>query len=90
MIRLHAVLTDEEQFGTVETDTILAAGVPTHPVSLTAKRAMWNVVKKAPAWLLIVYPLGLLTVLGVILYILLQLRTIFYLGKKEETDSSIK
>jgi mono/diheme cytochrome c family protein len=85
MVSLHARFSDEDQFGAVEEDTLLAAGVPVHPVSLTAKRAMWNVVEKAPVWLLIVYPAGLLSVLGVILYILLQLRTIFYLGKKEES-----
>jgi mono/diheme cytochrome c family protein len=84
MIRLHARLSDEDQFGAIEEDTTLKAGIPVHPVSLTAKRAMWNVVEMAPTWLLIAYPAGLLTVLGVILYILLQLRTIFYLGKKEE------
>lgn len=88
MVRLHAKFSDEEQFGAVEQDTILAAGVPVHPVSLTAKRAMWNTVRMAPVWLLIVYPLGLLIVLGVIMYILLQLRTIFYLGKKEENDKT--
>jgi Ni/Fe-hydrogenase subunit HybB-like protein/mono/diheme cytochrome c family protein len=82
MVRLHAQFSDEDQFGSVEEDTILAAGVPVHPASLTAQRSMWNVVSKAPVWLLIAYPIGLLTVLGVIGYILLQLRAIFYLGKK--------
>jgi molybdopterin-containing oxidoreductase family membrane subunit len=86
-VRLHARFSDEEQFGAVEEDTVLACGTPTHPVSLTAKRAMWNVISMAPIWLLIAYPVGLLIVLGVILYILLQLRTIFYLGKKEENKS---
>jgi len=88
MVRMHAVLTDEDQFGSIVEDTVLKAGAPVHPVSLTAKRAMWNVVGKAPVWLLIVYPAGLLTVLCVILYILLQLRTIFYLGKKEESKNT--
>jgi len=88
MVRLHTRFSDEDQFGAVEEDTLLAAGVPTHPVSLTAKRGMWNVVEMAPVWLLIAYPVGLLTVLSVILYILLQLRTIFYLGKKEEEKNA--
>jgi Ni/Fe-hydrogenase subunit HybB-like protein/mono/diheme cytochrome c family protein len=88
MVRLHARFSDEDQFGAVEEDTVLAAGVPVHPVSLTAKRSMWNTVGMAPVWLLIAYPVGLLTVLSVIMYILLQLRAIFYLGKKEENDSA--
>jgi hypothetical protein len=45
---------------------------------------MWNVVEKAPLWLLIAYPAGLLTVMAVLGWILLQLRTIFYIGKREE------
>ncbi len=84
-VRLHARFSDEDQFGAVEADTVLPAGVPVHPVSLTTKRAMWNVVEKAPVWLLIAYPVGLLTVLAVIGFILLQLRKIFYIGKKQES-----
>lgn len=88
-VRLHARFSDEDQFGAVEEDTVLAAGILVQPVSLTAKRAMWNTVGMAPVWLLIAYPVGLLTVLSVILWIMLQLRAIFYLGKKEE-DSLTK
>lgn len=84
-LRLHARFADEDQFGAVEEDTVLAAGVPVYPVSLTEKRAMWNVVEKSPWWILIAYPVGLLTVLSVIGFIMLQLRKIFYLGKKHET-----
>jgi Ni/Fe-hydrogenase subunit HybB-like protein/mono/diheme cytochrome c family protein len=87
-VQLHAMFSNEDLFGAVETDSVLLAGVPIHPVPLNEPRAIWNVVRKAPIWVLITYPLALLTVLGVIGYILLQLRTIFYLGKKEEEDSS--
>jgi hypothetical protein len=59
-------------------------GIETHPVSLRAKRAMWNTVDKAPVWLTIVYPLALLIVLSVIGYIVLQIREIFYIGKRNE------
>ncbi len=86
MARLIAKLTDEEQFGAIETDSALKAGVPTHPVSLRAKRSMWNTVQMAPAWLLIVYPVALLAVLGIIGYILLQIRKIFYIGKRENRE----
>ena len=87
MVKLHARFSDEDQFGAVEEDTLLAAGIPVHPVSLTAKRAIWNVVEKAPLWVMIVYPAGLLTVLAVLGWIMLQLRNIFYLGKHEEDKS---
>jgi hypothetical protein len=85
MIRLMVKLSDEEQFGAVEKDSTMKFGKAIHPVSLRAKRAMWNTVDKAPIWLTIVYPLALLIVLGVIGYIVLQIREIFYIGKKFET-----
>jgi molybdopterin-containing oxidoreductase family membrane subunit len=85
LVKLHARFSDEDQFGVVEEDTVLAAGVPVHPVSLTAKRAMWNVVEKAPIWVLVAYPVGLLAVLAVLGFIMLQLRKIFYIGKKQES-----
>jgi|GEM_PF-38431 len=87
MIRLMVKLTDEEQFGAIEKDSTMKFGQATHPVSLRAKRAMWNTVDKAPVWLTIVYPLALLIVLGVIGYIVLQIREIFYIGKRSETQN---
>jgi hypothetical protein len=90
ILRFHARFSDEDQFGAIEEDTLLAAGIPVHPVSLTARRAMWNTVRMAPVWLLITYPVALLIVLSVIGYILLQLRTIFYLGKKENDQNNPK
>ena len=63
-----------------EADTLLKFGVPTHPVSLVSKRAMWNKVSMAPIWLLITYSLAVLAVWGLIFYILLQLRKIWKLG----------
>jgi mono/diheme cytochrome c family protein len=86
MVRLIAKLTDEEQFGAVEKDTTLGIGMVIHPVPLNAQRAMWNVVRKAPVWLLILYPAALLTVLGIVLYILLSVRRIFYIGKRDGED----
>jgi hypothetical protein len=48
---------------------------------------MWNTVDKAPIWLTIAFPLGLLIVLGVIGSILLQLREIFYIGKRKKDEN---
>ncbi|MFN8210828.1 MAG: cytochrome c [Bacteroidales bacterium] len=80
-LRLSAGFVDEDAFGTATKDTILKAGVPVEPVSLTKPRAMWNVVRKAPIWILLTYTLGVLGVWGFIFLILLKLRDIFIIGE---------
>jgi hypothetical protein len=49
-------------------------------VSLTAKRAMWNTVRKAPVWVILAYGLGVLAVWGFIMIVMLKLRDIFTVG----------
>jgi hypothetical protein len=89
-ILVLARFTDEEKFGSAGKDTLLQAGVKITPVSLTKDRAMWNVVRKAPIWILLTYSLGALLVWGFILFVLLKLRDIYIIGeyfdheKKEE------
>lgn len=82
LISFYAKLPNEDLYGTVETDTIIKAGVTIHPVSARAKRAMWNTVDKAPYWILISYTSIVVTVWAIIFYILLQLRKIFIIGKE--------
>lgn len=80
-INLLARLTDEERYGTVVQDTILAVGLPLSPVSLVEERAMWNVFKKAPVWLLLAYFIGVLIVWGLIFFVMVELRSIFKIGQ---------
>jgi len=56
------------------------AGEVTGPVSLPAKRAMWNTVRKAPVWVILAYGLGVLAVWGFIMVVMLKLRDIFTVG----------
>jgi hypothetical protein len=56
------------------------AGTVTVPVSLTAKRAMWNTVRKAPVWIILSYGLGVLAVWGFIFLVMMKLRDIFTVG----------
>ena len=67
------------------------AGVVTVPVSLTAKRAMWNTVRKAPVWVILAYGLGVLAVWGFILLVMLKLRDIFTVGTalKERLQATV-
>ncbi len=79
-VSLSAQFTDEQTFGSVSKDTVLRAGAVTVPVSLRAKRAMWNTVRKAPVWVILSYGLGVLAVWGFILLVMLKLRDIFTVG----------
>lgn len=84
-VELLAELTNKELFGDVEHDTTLAIGVATNKPSLVAKRAMWNEVRMAPIWVIASYSGGVILAWGIIIYILLQLKKIFEIGRKEET-----
>ena len=81
-ITLLAQLSNEELFGLVKTESVMAIGVPTNKPALNEQRAMWNVVQKTPIWLLITYLSTVLIVWGFIIYVMLQLKSIFELGKK--------
>ncbi|MEZ5011954.1 MAG: cytochrome c [Bacteroidales bacterium] len=83
-VALRAVLTNQEIFGTISKDTVVMAGIENNAPSLTEKRAMWNIGHKAPIWLLIAYPVGVLLVWGMILYVVLQLRTVYKEGNDED------
>jgi len=51
----------------------LAIGIPNTKPPLTQDRAMWNVVEKAPIWLLLTYTLVVVGIWGFLIYIILQL-----------------
>lgn len=80
-LMILARFSDEEQFGTSGKDTLLHAGVKVVPVSLIKQRAMWNVVRKAPIWILLTYSLGVIAVWSFIFYVLFKLRDIYIIGK---------
>jgi hypothetical protein len=80
-IHVSAMFSDEDAFGSTGRDTVLQAGVKVVPVSLTQNRAMWNVVRKAPVWIILTYTIGVLGVWGFIILIMLKLRDIFIIGE---------
>ena len=87
-LRLSAAFTDEDTFGSVSKDTVLKAGVKTVVPGLTENRAMWNVVRKAPWWILLTFTFAVLVVWGFIFLILLKLRDIFIVGEHLEKSGS--
>ncbi|MGE4287224.1 MAG: cytochrome c [Salinivirgaceae bacterium] len=79
-LTLQAKVVDTDTYGDVLTNGVFAAGEPTNKPGLTEKRAMWNVGSMAPWWISLVYPLGVLAVLGTIGYILLLLKKVYSQG----------
>jgi mono/diheme cytochrome c family protein len=89
-LKLTAQFSDEVAFGSQGKDTVLKAGTPVVPISLTAMPSMWNVVRKAPLWIALTYALGVLGVWAFIFIIMLKLRDIFIIGKYLDTSESLK
>lgn len=87
VLYLTAKLVNEEAFGRISKDTLLPAGMPVHPVSLTEQRAMWNVFQKAPIWLLLSYFSVVLIIWGFILYVIYHFREIYLIGKMQEEQN---
>lgn len=63
------VKVNDEVYGEIESLSSLRIGVPTDKPSLTENRAMWNVMAKAPVWLLITYVFCVLLVTLCFFYI---------------------
>jgi mono/diheme cytochrome c family protein len=67
------VRVNDEIYGEIESINKLKIAVPTDKPSLTEKRAMWNVLVKAPIWVIFLYLFGVLLATSVILYIIYNL-----------------
>jgi hypothetical protein len=85
-VQLVVRLTNETA-GDAKADTVLAIGVPTYRPPLNEPRAMWNVVSKTPIWLLLAYSIAVLGAWGFIIYVFLQIRSIYRAGSKKDPDS---
>jgi len=67
------VRVNDEIYGEIESINKLKIAVATNKPSLTEKRAMWNVLAKAPIWITLLYLFGVLLATSVILYIVYNL-----------------
>jgi len=81
LLKVLAKVTDPDKYGDALAKAEIKAGIPTNKPGLTEKRAMWNVVSKAPWWITIAYPLAVMAAFGTIGYIILLLKKIYVLGK---------
>lgn len=71
---------NDENYGEIEQTKELNIGIPTDKPSLTEKRAIWNVLAKAPIWIISLYLFGILCFGLILLYILFNLRKLFKSG----------
>jgi hypothetical protein len=71
---------NESSFGEVQKTALVQAGIPKNREKLTDQRAMWNITRMAPVWLLISYFGVVLFVWVFIIYILLQLLKVRKIG----------
>jgi mono/diheme cytochrome c family protein len=71
------VKVNDEVYGEIESKSTLKIGVPTNRPSLTEKRAMWNVMAKAPIWLLSIYTLAVISFIIFLSFLLYKLRIVW-------------
>lgn len=67
------VKVNDDNYGEIESQSKMKIGVPTDKPSLTEKRAIWNVLSKAPIWLIVLYTSGVLVFGAFLLFILYKL-----------------
>jgi len=83
---VSARLADEGKYGEVKSDTVIQAGLPTWKPPLNDQRAMWNIVQKTPLWLLFSYVGIVLSIWGVIFYVIYLLRVILITGSQRNIN----
>lgn len=76
------VKVNAENYGEIEAINKMKIGIPTDKPGLTQKRAIWNVVTKAPYWIIGLYTFGILCFAAILVYIFLNLRKLFKSEKK--------
>ncbi len=67
----------DENYGEVQSTSTYAIGIPTDKPALNDNRAIWNVVAKAPLWVIGLYSAGLIAFLLLLAFLLNNLRKIY-------------
>jgi hypothetical protein len=81
---IEAKIDDHESYGNVVTSKVITWGVPVAPDQSFHKRTLWATRDKTPLWLLIFPNLIIVSVWGIIFYLIYQLARIIKLGKSNE------
>ncbi len=75
------VKVNDENYGEIEYQKKMNIGVPTDKPALNKERSIWNVMAKAPVWIIALYTFGILCFGFIIVYIFYNLRKLFKSGK---------
>jgi hypothetical protein len=76
---------NDEKYGELESSSKFKIGIPTDKPALTEKRAIWNVLVKAPIWLIITYTSGVLVFVAFLLYLVFNLLDFWKKGKAKDS-----
>jgi len=79
------VKVNDDTYGEILRQKSMKIGIPTDKPALNEDRAIWNVMAKAPYWIIILYISGVLAFGIVLLYLLNNLRKISQSGSKKES-----
>jgi mono/diheme cytochrome c family protein len=75
------VTVNDENYGEIESVKKFRVGIPTDKPALNEDRAIWNVLSKAPVWIIVLYTSGVLLFGLVLLYLLNNLRQLKKIGE---------
>jgi len=75
-----AAKVNDENYGEIESVSKMKVGIPTDKPALNKDRAIWNVMAKAPSWIIALYSFGVLVFILILLYLLNNLRKLKKLG----------
>jgi mono/diheme cytochrome c family protein len=75
-----SVKLNDENYGEIESIKTFKIGVPTDKPALNANRAIWNVLVKAPVWIIFLFSMGVITFGLVIMYL------VYMLNKLRKSD----
>ena len=81
-VTVNVKVTDDI-YGEIETQDKFKIGIPTDRPGLTEKRAIWNVLKKAPIWIIAIFTSILLIVGSFLLYIIYSMVKLKKMGNKQ-------
>lgn len=74
---------NDEVYGEIVSESIIKVGIPTDKPALNEQRAIWNVLTKAPIWIIILYVAGISTFAVFLLFLLSNLMKIYKTGKNK-------
>nr|WP_320118209.1 c-type cytochrome [uncultured Marinifilum sp.] len=84
MVNILVKITDENSYGKLEKNQMVALGVPTIPENLLNKRVMWGTRANAPIWIIATFIGGIIFFWSVIFWVIFQMLSLPKLAKNKD------